>query len=135
MVMKVAIPVLHERVSPVFDESRRLLVVEILEGREVHREEDSLREVRPPWKALHLIERGVNVLICSGISWPLEKSLTAAGVHVIPHTCGPVEEILQAYLAGRLTEHSFLMPGCRRRQRRCHGGIEPGPRRRSRRGE
>ena len=133
--MKLSMPVLSDRISPVFDESRRLLVVEIENGCEINRKEEPLKGMGPPWKALRLIELGVNVLICSAISWPLEKSLTTAGIQVVPHTCGPVEEILRAYITGRLTEESFLMPGCRRRQRRCNAGPETGSGRRNRKGK
>jgi len=117
--MKISIPILFDRISPVFDEARKVLLIEIAGGKEVSRTEESLPAQGPPWKAMHLIGLGVKVLICSAISWPLERRLLAADIQVIPHTCGPVEDVLQAYLAGRLTDHSFLMPGCRRRRGRC----------------
>jgi len=124
--MKVSIPILFDRISPVFDEARKILLVEIQGGKEVDRREEPLPLTGPPWKAMHLIQLGVDVLICSAISWPLERRLLSAEIQVIPHTCGPVQDVLQAYLAGQLTDHSFLMPGCRRRRGRCpnrpHGG-------------
>lgn len=124
--MKISIPTLFGRISPVFDESRKILVIEIEEGLEVGRWEEPLPAKGPPWKAMHLISLGVDVLICSAISWPLERRLMAAEIQVIPHTCGPVEDVLQAYLAGQLTEHAFLMPGCRRRRGRCHHRTQGG---------
>jgi len=124
--MKVSIPVLSNRISPVFDEARKVLLIEVAEGMEIGRQEAPLHGFGPLWKAMHLVELGVDVLICSAISWPLERRLVAAGIQVIPHTCGPVEEVLGAYLSGRLTENSFLMPGCRRRRGRRHGGFNGG---------
>jgi len=118
--------------SPVFDESKKVLLIEIEDGREIGRREEPLPGKGQPWKAMHLIGLGVHILICSAISWPLERRLQAAGIQVIPHTCGPVEEVLLAYLAGQLTEHSFLMPGCRRRRERCHGRVQAGMQRRNR---
>jgi predicted Fe-Mo cluster-binding NifX family protein len=69
------------------------------------------------------------VLICGAISRPLEAMLLSAGVEVIPQTCGPVEEVLKAFMSGKLTEKAFLMPGCCGRRRRFHdgrSGVEPG---------
>ena len=36
-------------------------------------------------------------------------------IKVIHHICGPVDAVLEAYVAGRLTEDTFVMPDCRRR--------------------
>jgi len=124
--MKVSIPVLDNRISPVFDESRRVLIVEVEDGVEIDRCEEPLHGMGPLWKVMHLTGLGVNVLICSAISCHLQRRLMAAGVQVIPHTCGSVEEVLNAFLSGRLTEHSFLMPGCRRRQGWRHGRSNSG---------
>ena len=49
---------------------------------------------------------------------PLELALASAGIEIIPQTCGEIEEVLDAYLAGRLRQGEFLMPGCCGR-RRC----------------
>ena len=46
--------------------------------------------------------------------------LATKGVEVIPHICGPVEDVLRAYVSGHLTGQAFLMPGSYRR----HGGGE-----------
>jgi hypothetical protein len=58
--------------------------------------------------------------ICGGISWPLEVMLLSARVEVIPQTCGSVEDVLKAFMSGRLTEQAFVMPGCCGRRRRFH---------------
>ncbi len=130
--MKVSIPVLDNRISPVFDEARKVLLSEIEDGREVARCEEPLVGMGPLWKAMHLVGLGVDVLICSAISCAVERRLVAAGIQVIPHTCGSVEDVLCAYISGRLTAHSFLMPGCRRRLGRRHGMFHGGRTRRGR---
>jgi len=106
----------------VFDVAGCLLVADVEDGCELHREEKPLDGSTPVSRAEAIKELGVDVLICGGISYLLENILASAGVRVIPHTCGPVEDILEAFLAGRLTESAFLMPGCRgRRRRRARG--------------
>ncbi len=80
-----------------------------------------------PWgdmASLALLQRqlDVDILISGGISTLLEATLTSLGVLVIPHTCGPTEEVLQALAEGRLQDKAFLMPGCCRRRRRLESG-------------
>ena len=133
--MKVAVPTWTDRVSPVFDEARQLLVVDISGNTEVDRTTAAIEETEPGPRAKHVAELGVNVLICGAISTPLEALLVSAGVRVILHVCGPVEEVLQAFALGRLTDQTFLMPGCCGRRRRFRGRRRGGRGRFDRQGE
>ena len=127
-------PVSHEsshsssdgRISPVFDAAKRLLLVDIENGREVGRTEQIVEEPELGPRARRVAEFGAEVLICGAISRPLEAMLLSAGVEVIPQTCGPVEDVLEAFISGRLTEQAFVMPGCCGRRRRFHAGRHTG---------
>jgi predicted Fe-Mo cluster-binding NifX family protein len=128
--MKVAIPHWRGRVSPVFDVAANVLVVDIDHGAERSRREVAFAAEDPRARAARLAETGANVLICGAISWPLETAVAAAGIEVIPQTCGEIEAVLAAFASGRLDQRAFLMPGCcgRRRQfraRRGRGGSRP----------
>lgn len=116
--MNVAIPTLEDRVSPVFDVAQAVVLVELDGDRELRRQTVPLHARDIARRVAELSQRDVNVLICGAISRPLEATLHAAGVRVIPQTCGPVEEVLQAFLADRLNDRAFLMPGCCGRGRR-----------------
>lgn len=124
--MKVAIPTWENRVSPVFDVAKHLLVVDVEDNTEIARSEAVTPGTALSGRANRLAELGVNVLICGAISQPLERMLVSATIKVIPHTCGAVEDVLQAFLSGQLTEQAFLMPGCCGQRRRFrndgHGG-------------
>jgi len=124
--MRTAIPISDGRISPVFDAAKRLLLVDIENGREVWRTEQTLGEPELGPRARRVAEFGADVLICGAISRPLEAMLLSAGVEVIPQTCGPVEDVLKAFISGRLTEQAFVMPGCRGRRRRFHVGRRAG---------
>jgi predicted Fe-Mo cluster-binding NifX family protein len=126
--MKVGIPTWDGRVSPVLDVARHLLVVEVEGNAEVGRGEADLAEAQLGPRAQQIRGLGVEVLICGAVSWPLEAALTSAGVRVIPQTCGWVEDVLQAFLSGGLTDEAFLMPGCCGRRRRFRGGRRGGGR-------
>jgi len=116
--MKVAIPHWRDRVSPVFDVAGSLLVVDLANGRELRREERPLTASDPLKRATQVSQLGAEVLICGAVSWPLQIALSSAGVRVVPFTCGTVEEVLSAFMSGKLTDGAFLMPGCRGWRRR-----------------
>jgi predicted Fe-Mo cluster-binding NifX family protein len=122
--MKVAVSQWRGRISPVFDVARSLLLVDVDEGRESGRREfdlDGLEEVQT--RADTVVRLGTNVLVCGAISWPLEMALSTAGVEVLSQTCGEVDDVVAAFVGGRFTEESFLMPGCCGRRRRGRGRL------------
>lgn len=126
--MRIAIPIADDRVSPVFDVARQLLLVDAEQGAEAGRTEQVLEEDSLELRARRLAELGVNVLICGAISRPLESMLGAAGVEVIPQTCGQVNEVLGTFLSGQLVGDALVMPGCCGRRRRFRGGRRRGRR-------
>jgi predicted Fe-Mo cluster-binding NifX family protein len=116
--MKVAIPCWQGRISPVFDVAADLLLVEADEGTERHRQTARLDAADPDARARQLAELGAEVLLCGAISWRLELAVAAAGVEVISQICGQVEQVLAAFVEGRLAQQDFLMPGGSRRRQR-----------------
>ena len=117
--MRLAIPIFRTRVSPVFDFSTRALIIDIEQGQEIDRHEIDLSGVVPQGKVEKLKSSGVNILICAGLSLPLQRLLTLAGLKIIPGIVGSVDEVLNAYQRGNLKENRFMMPGfCQRRRRR-----------------
>jgi predicted Fe-Mo cluster-binding NifX family protein len=72
-----------------------------------------------------LLRLGVHVLICGAISQPLASMLAASNIEVIPFVSGTLDQVLDAYFSGRVSEPQFLQPGCRpgaRRRFRCAQG-------------
>jgi predicted Fe-Mo cluster-binding NifX family protein len=122
--MRIAIPIWQGRISPVFDVAGQLLLIELADGREVAREVQLVDEITAEEHGRKLAEIGVETLICAGISQSLEASLADRGIRVIARICGNVEEVLAAFVSGRLDEERFAMPGCcGQRQRRHRGGC------------
>ncbi|MBN2307526.1 MAG: NifB/NifX family molybdenum-iron cluster-binding protein [Candidatus Hydrogenedentes bacterium] len=121
--MRVAIPAFSGRISPVFDAARHLLLVDIVNDEQAAHSEVALEEMLPYRRASFVAGLGVDVLICGAVSWPLAALLESAGVRVIAHKCGAVDEVLRAFLMGRLDEGAFPMPGWQggHRQRRRRG--------------
>jgi predicted Fe-Mo cluster-binding NifX family protein len=123
----VAIPVWNDQVSTTFDFARRLLVAETEGGRELSRKEVALGDGSDAMIVRTMRDMEVEVLLCGAISRPLAGTVSRVGIRIVPYVSGPVDDILAAYLCGRLTEPRFLQPGCcsgarRRWRHQCRQG-------------
>jgi predicted Fe-Mo cluster-binding NifX family protein len=112
--VKLAIAQWKGRISPVFDSAGEVLVLETVAGWRVHREVVHIAGKGPLERARSLHGLGAQILICGAISRPMKAALAGAGIEVIPNTCGVVEDVLNAFLNGRLNDKAFQMPGPRR---------------------
>ena len=115
--MRIAIPICEGGISPVFDVAKHLMLVDVESGQEIARIQVTLENSDPDTNARQVTDLEADTLICGAISRPLESFLLSAGVDVIPQTCGVAEEVLHAFVTGKLDEDVFVTPGCR--QRRC----------------
>lgn len=111
--MKVAVTVWGDRISPVFDASRRLLVATIEKGCIVDRSFVIFNPERPTRLTRTLAELDVPVLICGAVSQVPANVITAGGIELIPFITGEVERVLGTYAAGASLSPTFVMPGCR----------------------
>jgi predicted Fe-Mo cluster-binding NifX family protein len=138
--MKAAFAVWNDRIAPVFDVARQVRLVDEKEGSMEHAENAHLPDAPPAAKAARLAEKGVGVLVCGAITQPLHAMITAHGIQVIPFIAGNIRDIIQAWLAGKLDDGSYAMPGCcgnvsrRRLGRGCLSNEEEGSRREGNRG-
>jgi len=124
--MRVLIPISRGRISPLLDVARRFLLVNVQGGREIGRREVSIRETGFVPRSKRIAQLDTDVLICGAVSRPLEEALASEAVRVIPNTCGPVEEVLEAFRLGELTDRAFLMPGCSRQRHHILGRLRGG---------
>jgi predicted Fe-Mo cluster-binding NifX family protein len=114
----VAIPVWDDQVSTTVDFARRLLVVEAEGERELSRKAVPLKEDPVERKARTIRDSGTQILLCGAISEPLARAVTQAGIQLVPYVAGPVDDVLGAFLCGRLDDPRFLLPGTRPAARR-----------------
>ncbi len=127
MPRKAAFAYWEGRVAPVFDEASRVLLVEAARGSVLCR---CLHELPGGWqaaRAMWLAEHGVDTLVCGAISRWLLRVVASYGIEVVPFVAGDVDEVVEAWIDGRLAGGRFMMPGCRR------GGGSAGLARRARR--
>jgi predicted Fe-Mo cluster-binding NifX family protein len=109
--MKIGIANWQGKISPVFDVSRSLLVVD-LEGQvERRRYGVSLHGGYQTNRAEELSELGIDVLICGAVSRGLKSALEEKGVEVKSLVRGMVDAVLIAYSRHNLDQDRFRMPG------------------------
>lgn len=109
--IKVAIPVFGDRISPVLETCLRISVIEIEENREIGRDEIRMDGLGLQERLKILQQAGIDILICSGISEYFYQLLESANIQVISGIAGNVEEVLHAFKDGRLEQAPFYMPG------------------------
>jgi predicted Fe-Mo cluster-binding NifX family protein len=109
--MRVAVPEHQNRVAPVFDCCRKILLV-------AHAPESDELIAGEDWSALarfaratRLKEMQVSLLVCGGISGCLETLIRRDGIDVIPWIAGYVWEVLAALRAGTILDSRYAMPG------------------------
>jgi predicted Fe-Mo cluster-binding NifX family protein len=116
--VKVAVAEWQRRVSPVFDTARSVIVVGVDARGETARTRIALDRGSLHDRVNALTAGGVDVLLCGAVSRPLYEMLECAGIDVTPFLSGTVEELLEAFIAGRISDPQYTMPGCCHRRRR-----------------
>lgn len=115
---KIAFAYWGNRIAPVFDIARQIRIVEVESGRIARESEEILPSNLPSHKAVRLTELGIGTLICGAVSGPVLGLLEGYGIQVIPFIAGDVNDVINAWLNGRLNDNVFSMPGCGMRNRR-----------------
>ena len=121
--MNLAIPIFNNFISPRMDCTRDFTLLEIVDGVVATREKLSVPSLHPLQIGYYLKSRGVDVLVCGGIPFPLLHVIQQQGISVIYGIIGEVEEVLEAFIEGRL--RSNLNFCFERRCGRGHGGRGP----------
>jgi predicted Fe-Mo cluster-binding NifX family protein len=119
--MKMALTVWENRISPVFDAARMLLVVEIENTEIISRHYEPFHPELPTRLAVRLAEMNVAVLICGAISEMPANMLEAKGIKLIPFITGDAGKVIDAYAKDVPFMPSFLMPGCNHKRHRHTG--------------
>jgi predicted Fe-Mo cluster-binding NifX family protein len=115
--MKTALTVWANRISPVFDAASMLMIAEFGDSRIQSRLYEPFDPDRPSHLAARLLRLHVSTLICGAISQRPAMLLEAGGIRLIPFITGRAEKVLQAYVRAMPITPAFQMPGCQCRKR------------------
>ena len=123
--MHIAIATWQNRISPLFDTARNLLIIQLENNAEQRRFEIGLPGQLPALRVMCMQEYNVEVLICGAISQNLFGLCERAGIKTISWISGPLDKVLESYLANDLPNPDLSLPGycgkrrAKRRQRTC----------------
>ena len=110
--MKIAITAWGNRVSPVFDSARTLLVAEII-NRSI---QNQTFEAFQPDKIMELTEflqkEKVPPLICGAISTQPANTIVNENIRLISFVSGNAMDILNAFAKRNTIDQTHMMPGC-----------------------
>ena len=113
--VKAAFASWNNRIAPVFDVARWIQLVETEGGQIIHQNQASVAGEIPNQKASRLAELEVGILVCGAISRPMQEIIRAYGIEVIPFITGNLQEVIQAWLCGKLSGSAvYTMPGCQK---------------------
>jgi len=118
-VTRAAFSLWNDRIAPVFDVARNLLIVDAATGAETGRIERRFSGDSPQERAMRLASLQVEQLVCGAITRDTADALQDRGIQVVSFVSGELEQVVQAWLQGHLHERSLHMPGCTRKP---HGG-------------
>ncbi len=114
---RVAIPIFQNRISPVLDSCRHMLVIDIEQGVEVHRETVYLDEMSLTERCGIFAKLDVAIVICGGVSEIYANMLAGANIRLINGIAGNIDDIITAFLGECLDKPRFYMPGFRQENR------------------
>jgi predicted Fe-Mo cluster-binding NifX family protein len=120
-VMKIAIPVFENRISPRFDCAPGVRLCEVEGDKITGLREISCQGFNDNERVSQLKDLGVDTLICGGLPNYLLGILTNKRIKVIPWVAGDASEALTLFLRGGLNSGTVICPG--RKRRRCKRGI------------
>jgi predicted Fe-Mo cluster-binding NifX family protein len=115
--MKVACTAWEDRISPVFDSARSLLIADIENDQIVGRQYEIFNPQPVSRLADMLKALKIEVLICGAISQTPSIIIEASGVKLISFVGGKIDEILESYAKGIKIVPEYSMPGCGRQYR------------------
>jgi predicted Fe-Mo cluster-binding NifX family protein len=122
-VMKLAIPVFENRISPRFDFAPGFGLYDIEGERITGSRNISCEGWSDSERVSQLKAFGVDTLICGGLPGYLLRILTNSGMKVIPWIAGNVSDVLSLFLRGQLNSGMVICPG-KGKRRCCKRGMK-----------
>ncbi len=110
VIMRIAFSTWKKRISPVFDVSGEIRLVDIEVGKKIREACSSLPKGLD--RCLWLTRHGVDILVCGAISNHLQTRLEYMKIHVYPFVAGDTSKIVKACIENSFNIENFAMPGC-----------------------
>ena len=115
--MKIAIPVFQTKISPRFDSTQDFILLQIEQRNVMKREKLPTKGWPLSAKINHLVDMGVDTLICGGIDLESMQQLNYNGIKVYSWITGEVEDAVTCFLNQGLESGIILGTHGRRKGR------------------
>jgi len=112
--MKIAIPIFGNRISPRFDFSPEMWIIDVEGGEVVRQEKLPTANLNLPQRLEQITSNGVDKVICGGIDGFCQSQLGSRGIDVVQDVIGDAEIVFDFFMRGRL-QSGFC---CERRGRK-----------------
>ncbi|WP_022669186.1 NifB/NifX family molybdenum-iron cluster-binding protein [Desulfospira joergensenii] len=110
--MRLAVTIWGNRISPVFDAARTLLIADIQNG-VIRKKTYKTIEPLPPADLVRLLKQmDVSTLICGAISTGPADLITAHDIRLVSFVTGNAMTILDDFAAQESIHRDHMMPGC-----------------------
>lgn len=106
----IALPVFRNRISSRFDCAGSILIVEVQGGTITRRQEIRWANAGIPERIDLLLQEGVGILICGGLTEACGRLLHENNIEVIPWIRGEVDEVLSRFTRGILSTPDRFSP-------------------------
>jgi predicted Fe-Mo cluster-binding NifX family protein len=100
--MKIAIPIFENRISPRFDFSPEMWLIEVERGKVVGQEKFSTANLNLPQRLDQITSNGVDKVICGGIDGLSRDQLGSRGIDVVQDVTGDADIVFDLFMRGRL---------------------------------
>jgi predicted Fe-Mo cluster-binding NifX family protein len=100
--MKIAIPIFGKRISPRFDFSPEMWIIEVEKGEVVREEKLSIGNLNIPQRLEQIASNRVDRVICGGIDGFSRNELGCRGIDVVQDVIGDAEIVFDLFMRGRL---------------------------------
>ena len=125
--MKIALTVWGNRISPVFDAARTLLVAEIRDKQIAHKSYQAFSPEDSQVLTANLKSQGLSVLICGAITNTPATQITDQGIKLLSFVTGNAMDILNSFAGRQSLEQEHMMPGCDTAPTKSNGAHPPTP--------
>ncbi|MCG8686887.1 MAG: NifB/NifX family molybdenum-iron cluster-binding protein [Desulfobacterales bacterium] len=110
--MKIAITTWGNRVSPVFDAARTLLIAEVKSQSVTNKSYTAFHPDDIKTLAGLLKQENVSALVCGAISTKPANQIVENHIRLISFVSGNAMDILNSFAARKTIDQSYMMPGC-----------------------
>ncbi len=110
--MKIAITAWGNRISPVFDSARTLLIARIEDQTIKSKTYKAFKPEDIPELAALLKRMGVSTLICGAISTKPADKIVENHISLISFVSGNAMDILNSFASRSTIDQTHMMPGC-----------------------